>query len=830
MRIPLNALGSPDQNRGLLALAVSSLFLLLTANAQQISGTPGSPSATTTIDGRQIPNPPAPFGGVINLNALDSKPYWQPQVVPPNGAPNILLILTDDVGFGAPSTFGGVIPTPALDRIASMGLRYTQFHTTSLCSPTRAALITGRNHHSVGFGVIGEGATGYPGYDSVIPLNSVTIGAILKANGYATSWFGKDHNTPAFQTSQVGPFDQWPIGMGFEYFYGFVGGETNQWQPDLYRNTTRIYPYLGHPAYNLTTDMADNAIDYLNQLNELDPKKPFFLYYAPGGTHAPHHPTQEWIDKFKGKFHMGWNALRETIFANQKRLGVIPQNAELTPWPDKLLKKWDELSDDEKKLFERQMEVYAAYLAYTDFEIGRVIQAVDDMGKLDNTLIIYISGDNGGSAEGSPVGTPNEMTFFNGVEVPVDQQMKWYDVWGGDQTYPHMAVGWTWAMDTPYKWTKQVASFFGGTRNGMAIAWPKLIKDAGGIRNQFHHVIDIVPTILELTGIPAPEMVNGIAQKPIEGVSMAYTFDKANSGAHSKRATQYFEMFGNRALYHDGWIASTVPYRAPWDGTAPTPKDIVNGVTWELYDLTKDWTQNDDVAAANPAKLKELQDLFWVEADKYQVLPLDASGLERFIAPRPSIVAGRDVFTYTRPIVGIPQGTAPSILNKSFTITADIEVPANGGEGMLVTAGGRFGGWAFYLLKGKPVFVYNLLDLARPRVESAKALSPGKHTVKFDFSYDGPGFGKGGTAVIAVDGTEVANQKLPHTIPFQLEASETFDVGSDTGTGVDDADYQPPFAFTGKLNKLTLSLGQPQLTSEDEKRLRELQLNYTMSQ
>ena len=830
MRIPLNALGSPDQNRGLLALAVSSLFLLLTANAQQISGTPGSPSATTTIDGRQIPNPPAPFGGVINLNALDSKPYWQPQVVPPNGAPNILLILTDDVGFGAPSTFGGVIPTPALDRIASMGLRYTQFHTTSLCSPTRAALITGRNHHSVGFGVIGEGATGYPGYDSVIPLNSVTIGAILKANGYATSWFGKDHNTPAFQTSQVGPFDQWPIGMGFEYFYGFVGGETNQWQPDLYRNTTRIYPYLGHPAYNLTTDMADNAIDYLNQLNELDPKKPFFLYYAPGGTHAPHHPTQEWIDKFKGKFHMGWNALRETIFANQKRLGVIPQNAELTPWPDKLLKKWDELSDDEKKLFERQMEVYAAYLAYTDFEIGRVIQAVDDMGKLDNTLIIYISGDNGGSAEGSPVGTPNEMTFFNGVEVPVDQQMKWYDVWGGDQTYPHMAVGWTWAMDTPYKWTKQVASFFGGTRNGMAIAWPKLIKDAGGIRNQFHHVIDIVPTILELTGIPAPEMVNGIAQKPIEGVSMAYTFDKANSGAHSKRATQYFEMFGNRALYHDGWIASTVPYRAPWDGTAPTPKDIVNGVTWELYDLTKDWTQNDDVAAANPAKLKELQDLFWVEADKYQVLPLDASGLERFIAPRPSIVAGRDVFTYTRPIVGIPQGTAPSILNKSFTITADIEVPADGGEGMLVTEGGRFGGWAFYLLKGKPVFVYNLLDLARPRVESAKALSPGKHTVKFDFSYDGPGFGKGGTAVIAVDGTEVANQKLPHTIPFQLEASETFDVGSDTGTGVDDADYQPPFAFTGKLNKLTLSLGQPQLTSEDEKRLRELQLNYTMSQ
>jgi arylsulfatase len=436
MKAPFKVMGTVQSISGLCALTGFSLFIPLAAvpvNAQQITGTPGSPSATTTINGRQIPNPPAPFGGVINLNALDSTPYWQPQVVPPKGAPNILLILTDDVGFGAPSTFGGVIPTPALDRIANMGLRYTQFHTTSLCSPTRAALITGRNHHSVGFGVVSEFATGYPGYDSVIPLNSGTIGQILKANGYATSWFGKDHNTPTFQTSQAGPFDQWPIGIGFEYFYGFVGGETNQWQPDLYRNTTRVYPYVGHPGYNLTTDMADNAIDYLNQLNELDPKKPFFLYYTSGGTHAPHHPTQEWIDKFRGKFHTGWNALRETIFANQKRLGVIPQDAELTPWPDKL-KKWDELPDDEKKLFERQMEVYAAYLAYTDFEIGRVIQAVDDVGKLDNTLIIYISGDNGGSAEGTPVGTPNEMTSFNGVEVPVAQQMKWYDVWGSDKT------------------------------------------------------------------------------------------------------------------------------------------------------------------------------------------------------------------------------------------------------------------------------------------------------------------------------------------------------------------------------------------------------------
>ena len=790
--------------------------------AQHITGTPGLPSSTVTLDGKQLPAPDMKFGGEINLNARDSKPYWQPQVVPPKGAPNVLLIITDDVGFGAPGTFGGVIPTPALDRIAKAGLRYTQFHTTALSSPTRAALITGRNHHSVGFGTISETATGYPGYDSVITKDKATIGEILKQNGYGTSWFGKDHNTPSFQTSQAGPFDQWPLGMGFEYFYGFVGGETNQWQPDLYRNTTRVYPYVGKPGYNLTTDMADDAIAYLNQLNELDPKKPFFMYYAPGGTHAPHHPTQEWIDKFKGKFHAGWNKLREEIFANQKKLGVIPQDAQLTPWPDDLLKKWDDLSADEQKLFERQMEVYAAYLAYTDYEIGRVIQAVEDMGRLDNTLIIYISGDNGGSAEGSPAGTPNEMTFFNGVEVPVEAQLqKYYDVWGTDKTYPHMAVGWTWAMNTPYRWTKQVASYFGGTRNGMVIAWPGHIKDAGGIRNQFHHVIDIVPTILDAAGIPAPETVNGITQKPIEGVSMVYSFDKAQAAAPSKRTTQYFEMMGLRALYHDGWIASTLPYRAPWDATKPAPKDIVNGVTWELFDLTKDWTQNNNIVAANPDKLKELQDLFWIEAEKYQVLPLDASGLERLISPKPSIVAGRDEFTYTRPIAGIPQGTAPSILNRSFTITANIEVPEGGSEGMLATAGGRFAGWAFYLLKGKPVFVYNLLDLARERVEGAKALSPGKHAVIFDFKYDGPGLAKGGTATIRVDGAEAAKQQFSRTIPLALEASETFDIGSDTGTGVDDADYQPPFAFTGKLNKLTVKIGPSALSPAEQKEVQE---------
>ena len=792
------------------------------AVGQETTGKPGSPSATTTLEGRYIPNPPPLFQGTINLDATKSTPAWPPTVVPPKNAPNVLLIITDDVGFGAPSTFGGLIPTPAMDRIAKAGLRFTQFHSTALCSPTRASLITGRNHHSVGFGVITEISTGYPGYNSVITKDKVTVGTILKDNGFATSWFGKNHNTPSFQASQAGPFDQWPIGMGFEYFYGFMGGETNQWQPgNLVRNTTPIYPYVGKPGWNLITAMADDAIGYVNELNALAPDKPFFLYYAPGGTHAPHHPTPEWIAKFKGKFDMGWNAAREQIFANQKRLGVIPQDAKLTPWPDDLLKKWDDLPADEKKLYARQMEVYAAYLAYTDYEIGRVIQAVEDVGKLDNTLVIYISGDNGSSAEGTPHGTPNEMTTFNGIDVPLAEQMKLMDVWGSDQTYPHMAVGWTWAMDTPFKWTKQVASHFGGTRQGMAISWPKRIKDAGGIRNQFHHVIDIVPTILEATGIPAPVQVNGIAQKPIEGTSLAYLFDKSNADKPSTRTTQYFEMFGMRALYHEGWMASTTPYRAPWNITGETPKDIVNGVKWELYNITTDWTQNNDVAAAHPEKLKELQDLFWVEANKYQVLPLDASAFTRSVAERPSSTAGRTEFTYLKPITGVLPGNEPNIRNKSYVITADIVVPKDGGQGMIVTDGGRFGGYGLYLLKGKPVLNYNLEGVARFRWEGADTLSPGRHTISFDFKYDGPGLAKGGTGVLSVDGKEVASKTIPNTVPFTFGVDESFDIGSDTGTPVEDKEYQTPFTFNGTLNKLTIQLKPEELNPAEKKSLQD---------
>jgi arylsulfatase A-like enzyme len=794
----------------------------------QTTGIPGSPSATTTISGKQLPPPDPEFGGVIKEKASESKAWWPPRVVSPKGAPNVLLIMTDDSGFGAPSTFGGVVPTPALDRIANAGLRYTQFHSTSLCSPTRAALITGRNHHVAGFGVVGEAATGFPGYDSIIKKDTGTIGTILKENGYATSWFGKDHNTPFYQASQSGPFDQWPTGMGFDYFYGFVGGDTSQWQPNLFRNTTAIYPFQGNPGWNLTTAMADDAIQYMKQLKEIAPDKPFLVYYVPGGTHAPHHPTPEWIKKISDMhlFDDGWNKLRETIFANQKRLGIMPPNAQLTPWP-KELPEWDSLSWDEKKLFIKQADVFGAYLTYTDHEIGRVIQAVEDLGELDNTLIIYIAGDNGASAEGMLNGTPNEFTTFNGVAVPVKDQFLWYEFWGSDRTFPHFAAPWAWAMDTPFKWMKQVASHFGGTSQGLAMSWPGHITDVGGIRRQFHHVIDIVPTILEATGIPAPDTIDGINQRPIEGVSMVYTWDKANATAPTRHTTQYFEMLGNRAIYHDGWVAATTPVTLPWELSHATPPDVISGYTWELYHVDEDPTEFNDLAARMPEKLKELQDIFYVEARKYDVLPLDNSTLERFLTPRPSATAGRSQFTYSGELSGVPASAAPNILAKDFTIEAQVDIPEGGAEGMIVTEGGRFGGYGLFLSKGelgigrgKVVFLYNLLDLKRTVWEGPE-LNAGKHTLRFDFTYDGPGFGKGGTGTLFVDGREVAKNTLEHSTPILFPEDEDFDVGQDTRTGVAMIEYRydVPFKFTGKIDKLTFDLGPAQYTEQDREQL-----------
>ena len=809
---------------GLTAVAV--MFVALSAPAQTITGTPGSPSATVTLDGKQLPPPPMKFGGVIKESALDSKQWWPPRVVPPKGAPNILLIMTDDQGYGVSGTFGGVIPTPALDRVAKAGLRYTQFHSTALCSPTRAALITGRNHHSVGSGVIGELSTGYPGYDSIIGVENATIGTILRDNGYATSWFGKNHNTPTYQYSAAGPYDQWPSGLGFEYFYGFMGGETDQWTPYLFRDHSQIFPFVGKPDYNLTTDLADEAIKHMRDLNAAAPDKPFFLYYVPGGTHSPHQPKKEWIEKFKGKFDMGYEKLRDVIFANQKRLGVIPATTQLTPWPDSI-PKWDSLSLLEKKLYEREAEVFAGYAAYTDYEIGRVIQEVEDMGKIDNTLIIYICGDNGTSPEGTLSGAYNQLTAYNGIlKAPEALQLLHLEEWGSDKTYPHMSVGWTWAFNTPFKWTKQVASHFGGTRQGLAISWPDHIKDVGAIRSQFHHVIDIVPTLLEVTGIKAPATVNGVKQRPIEGVSMAYTFDQANASKPSTRPTQYFEMAGNRGIYHDGWMANTTPFAPPWDLATGKLPSVVDGYKWELYHITEDFSQNDDLAAKNPTKLKEMQALFQTEAAKYNVLPLDNTAFSRLLTPRPSAVAGKTVFTYTGENAGIPLGNAPSILDKDYTITAEITVPEGGAEGMIVTLGGRFGGYGLFLQKGKPVFVYNLLDLERFRWEGGvggllgddlfgRALKPGKHTLVFDFKYDGPGPGKGGTGVLSVDGKELDRKTLKHTIPLMMTIDETFDIGVDTRSGVDDS-YELPFRFTGTIDKLTFKLGPSQLAAADE--------------
>lgn len=834
-------------NRITIALLVTVIVAMMTApatNAQETSGVPGSPSATTTINGKQLPAPDPKFGGVIKGEALESKPWWPPRVVPPKDAPNVLLIITDDAGFGVPSTFGGVIPTPAMDRVAKMGLRYNNIHSTALCSPTRAALITGRNHHSAGFGVISEQSTGFPGYNSIIPTEMATIGRILLENGYATSWFGKDHNTPVYTASQVGPFDRWPIGLGFEYFYGFVGGDSNQWQPNLFRNTTQIYPFKGKPGWNLVTGMADDAVEYLNRINQTAPSKPFFVKYAPGATHAPHHPTKEWTDKISAMhlFDKGWNKVREEIFENQKRLGVIPANTELEPWPTDVIKNWDDCTPDEKKLFIRQADVFAAFVAYSDHEIGRVIQTIEDMGKLDNTLVIYINGDNGTSAEGGPLGTPNEVAFFNGVNMmPVEEQMKWYDVWGTEETYNHMSAGWSWAFDTPFTWFKQNASKLGGIRQGMCISWPARIKDAGGLREQFCHVIDIVPTILEASGISAPQYVDGIKQAPIEGTSLAYTFDAANAKTPSRHKTQYFEMFGQWALYHEGWLLSTKVNRAPWEAFGPANPDPLNNQVLELYDLNKDFSQSQNLAEPYPDKVEELKKMFIDEARKYQVFPMDASVAARIVAPRPNITAGRTEFVYTQPMVGLPQGDSPVILNCSYTITADIEVPEGGAEGMILTSGGRFAGYGFYLLKGKPVFLWNLIDLKRIKWEGPEALKPGKHTIEFDFKYEGlgvgtlafnnmSGLGRGGSGTLKVDGKTVATQTMDKTLPMILQWDESFDIGSDTLTGVNDADYQPPFTFTGKLNKLTVKVDRPQLSEEDIKKLAAAQRNNKVSE
>ena len=773
-----------------------------------------------------LPIPDQPFKGKIGLRPSDSVKDFPKEVTAPEGAPNVFLILTDDVGFGASSTFGGPIPTPTFDRLAAAGIRYNQFHTTALCSPTRAALLTGRNHHSVATGGIMEIGVGYPGYNTLIPKSKRGLGDILKLNGYNTAWFGKNHNVPDWHTSQAGPFDLWPVGLGFEYFYGFVGGDTNQWAPAIVENTRPIEPPQDDANYNFDRDMADKAISWIRMQKAVAPAKPFFAYYAPGTAHAPHHAPKEWIEKFKGKFDHGWDKQRAMTFNKQNEMGIIPADTKLTPRHEQI-EAWDSLSADQKKVYERMMEVYAAALAHCDYQMGRIIDAIDELGALDNTLIIYIQGDNGASAEGSAQGLLNEMTFFNNIKEPFDEVLRRMDELGGPMTFNHYPIGWAHAMDTPFQWTKQIASHFGGTRNAMVISWPNRIKARGELRTQFHHVIDIMPTILEAIGLPQPVSVYGIQQAPAEGVSMVYTFDDAS--APSRHTTQYFEMFANRAIYSDGWVAATTPPIPPWVSVADAV-DPIEGYDWELYNIAEDFSQSQNLVKTHPDKLRELQRLFYIEAVKYNVLPLDNSKAERLdVRNRPSNIRGLSEFTYYDGMVRIPEGGAPDLKNKSFGISAVVEIPEGGAKGLIMTQGGRFAGLGLYLLDGRPVFHYNLCGVERYSVAGDEKLSPGRHVVTLDFIYDGGGVGKGGQATLTVDGEKVASARLLQTIPFRMSLDETLDIGEDTGTPVSE-DYQVPFKFTGNLEKVTINITEAKLTEEQLQKYREGRVKAAMAQ
>jgi arylsulfatase len=722
-------------------------------------------------------------------------------VRPPKGAPNIVFILIDDAGYGQFGTFGGQVPTPALDRVAADGLRYTRFHTTALCSPTRAALLTGRNHHSTGNGVITEAATGYDGYTGIIGKNVGTIAEVLRQYGYATAWFGKNHNTPDWETSQVGPFDRWPSGLGFDYFYGFMGGDMDQWQPTLYENH-QLVPRSKDPNYILTPDLVDHAINWLRQVRSISADKPYFLYMSTGATHAPHHVSPQYITKYKGQFDMGWDVYREQTFARQKKLGVVPANAQLSKRP-KELPAWNSLSADQKKLFARMMEVFAAFTEQTDHEMGRLLDAVRALPDADNTLVFYEVGDNGASAEGGLVGLMNENSFFNNVPESLPDNVARMHELGGPKHFNHFPAGWAWAMNAPFQWTKQIASHLGGVRNPLAISWPARIKDHGGVRSQFHHVIDVAPTIYEAVGIQFPGILNGVAQKPIEGISMVYSFDSAD--APGRRHSQYFEMFINRALYHDGWWAAS-RVNIPWEGGAAAANP--DTAVWELYNLDNDFSQATDLAKKNPAKLRELQDLWWAEAARYSVLPLDGRKTERLNAElqgRPSQTGKRTSFTYYPGVLGIPAGSAPNVLNKSFAITADVEAKGASTEGAVFSLGGSDGGYGIYVREGKPVFVGNFLNRSITRVTSSQVLPSGPAKVRGEFAYDGGGMGKGGRMSLFINGQKVGEGRIEQTQGITLGLGGTLDVGADTGSAVDE-EYTPPFEFNGKVNEVTVDL------------------------
>ncbi|MGE5859210.1 MAG: arylsulfatase [Ignavibacteria bacterium] len=743
------------------------------------------------------PTPPT----YTELDARDATAPPRFEVKAPEGAPNVVIVLIDDIGFGHSSAFGGPINMPTLDKLASNGLRYNRFHTTALCSPTRVALLTGRNHHINNAGAIMELATGFPGNTGVRPNSVTPLAEILRQNGFSTAAFGKYHETAPWEVSVSGPYDRWPTRSGFDKFYGFIGGETNQWAPAIFDGTIRVET-PEDPNYHFTDDMTNKAIQFMQAQQSLTPDKPFYVYFAPGATHAPHHVPKEWAEKYKGKFDHGWDKLREETFARQKKMGIIPQNTQLTERP-KVIPAWNDMTADQKKLFARQMEVFAGFAEHTDHNVGKLVQSLEDMGELDNTIFFYIVGDNGSSAEGGPEGTYNEMMALNGIVGSASQMMNHIDDWGSPNTFPHFSIGWAHAGNTPFQWAKQVASHFGGTRNGMVVHWPEGIKSKNEIRSQFHHVIDVAPTVLEACKLPEPKIVNGIEQYPMDGVSMMYTFEGATT--KDRRTTQYFEMFGNRAIYHDGWVAAT-RHSIPWLMTQ-LPKFSED--KWELYNVNEDFSQANDLASQHPEKLKELQELFMKEAEKYHVLPIDDRRAERFvpsIAGRPDLMGKRTFLTVYEGMTGITESAFINIKNKTYTITAEVELKNQNENGVIISQAGRFGGWVIYMKSGKVHHEYNFFGLERTNISSRSAVTAGKHTIKYEFISDGPKPGMGGKSILYVDGNKVAEGYVPKTQPFAFSGDEGADVGVDNETNVSNDYKERHNKFTGKIHKVIIDI------------------------
>jgi arylsulfatase len=775
------------------------LFVILTLG----TATPVvAQTATGTLDRTVLPIPDPEYAPITELDARNAEAPPPFSIKAPEGAPNVVIVLIDDIGFGAASMFGGAIQTPTLDRLAQDGLRYNQFHTTALCSPTRMAILTGRNHHSANTGSVMEVATGFPGNRGQRPQSVAPLAEMLRLNGYSTAAFGKYHETAPWEVSVSGPFDRWPTSSGFDKFYGFIGGETNQFAPVLHDGTTPVEP-SDDPNYHFTTDMTDQAITWARSQQSLTPDKPFFIYFSTGATHAPHHVPADWVDKYKGKFDDGWDAYRAQTLARQIELGVVPPGTKMAPKPADIVD-WETLSADEKQLYARQMEVFAAFAEHTDHEVGRLANAIEAMGEMDNTLFIYVFGDNGSSAEGGLNGTFNETIVLNGLPDSVEDQLKHLNEWGGPLSYPHFQAGWAIATNTPFQWTKQVASHYGGTRNPLVVHWPKGIKAKGEIRSQWHHVTDIAPTVMEAAGLPFPHSVNGATQKPFEGVSLIYSFDDPK--AKDRHTTQYFEMFGNRAIYHDGWVAAT-KHRTPW---ASAPDGPLDQDTWELYHVKEDFSQANDLSASNPAKLKEMQSQFMKEAVKYHVLPLDDRVFERFnaaIAGRPDLMGDRTSLTVYPGMTHMTENAFINVKNRSHTITAEVEIPEGGGEGVILAQGGRFAGWSLYMKDGKVSYVHNWVGKERYTITATEPLAPGKATIRYEFIYEGgdkPGMG--GTGIISVNGQKVAEGRIEHSTPFLFSADETADVGMDEATPVTEDYAEGDNAFTGQIETVTVEL------------------------